>query len=46
LVDPSPSILAYRGLGIAIAVAAIGWLQQRNVRQLYQPRLAEPQAAA
>jgi branched-chain amino acid transport system permease protein len=45
-VDPSPSILAYRGLGIAIAVAAIGWLQQRNVRQLYQPRLTEPQAAA
>jgi branched-chain amino acid transport system permease protein len=44
--DPAPSSLAYRGLGIAVAVAAICWLQLRNVRQLYQPRLAEREAAA
>ena len=45
LLDSSASSLGYRGLGIAVAVAGIGWFQQRNVRQLYQPRLAEPQVA-
>jgi branched-chain amino acid transport system permease protein len=44
--DPTPSSLAYRGLGIAVAVAAVCWFQLRNVRQLYQPRLAERRAAA
>ena len=44
--DPAPSSLAYRGLGIAVAVAAVCWFQLRNVRQLYQPRLAEREAAA
>ncbi|HEX4232734.1 MAG TPA: branched-chain amino acid ABC transporter permease, partial [Caldimonas sp.] len=46
MLDPTPLSLGYRGLGIAVAVAAICWFQLRNVRQLYQPRLAERQAAA
>jgi uncharacterized membrane protein (DUF2068 family) len=45
VLDPTASSLGYRGLGIAVAVAAIGWLPSRNVRQLYQPRLAERQVA-
>ena len=43
--DPNSSV-TYRGLGIAIAVAACGWFQLRNVRQLYQPRLTDRQAVA
>jgi len=45
--DPVPSTLAYRGLGIAVAVAAVVCLQLKSVRQLYRPRLAaERQAVA
>jgi uncharacterized membrane protein (DUF2068 family) len=44
--DSAASLLAYDALGIVVAVAAIAWLQLKSVRQLYQPRLAERQAAA
>ncbi len=44
--EPAPASLGYRGLGIAVAVAAIVWFQLPSVRQLYRPRLAERRAAA
>ena len=44
--DADGSSLAYRGLAIAVAAAAIVWLQLKSVRQLYLPRLTERQAAA
>src|SRR5205807_7549524 len=44
LLDSTPWSLGYRGLGIAVALQALAWFQLRNVRQLYQPRLAERQS--
>jgi hypothetical protein len=38
--------LGYRGLGIAVAVAALLWFQLHSVRQLYKPSLAERPATA
>src|SRR5262249_47056550 len=46
LIEPPPTSIGYRGLCIAVAVAALVWFWLPNVRQLYQPRLTERQAAA
>jgi branched-chain amino acid transport system permease protein len=46
MLEPTPLNLGYRGLGIAVAVAALLWFQLRSVRQLYKPSLAERPATA
>ena len=44
--DRTAGNVALRGVGIVIAIAAIWFLQRRDVQQLYQPRLAQPEIAA
>jgi len=44
--DRSPGHLVYQAVGIALAIAAIWFFQVRNVRKLYQPRLAEQRVGA
>src|SRR6185437_8458912 len=44
--DRTTGNIVMKGAGIAIAIVAIWFLQRRGVRQLYQSRVGQPQAAA
>ena len=45
-IDRSLGNVALWGVGVAVAIGAIWFLQRRHVQELYQPRLGQPEVAA